>query len=202
MKELFGKIAFTFRLLISPMTPSKLIKLGILAFIFAMGFNAWAAVIGTFIGGIFGAVLQWPLAILAFSATQWCEVEPDLMTLGCESPADNLKKARLAENSPVYAGLLRQDYRDEFGVEAIEIKRSRLTQAIAFSVDAIMCSAAYWPLSVNLWSFLWAPMGVLDFVWWKAIMLVVTVMFTPRILISAMRDGRFKSAKSPSLQEA
>jgi hypothetical protein len=37
-------------------------------------------------------------------------------------------------------------------------------------------------------------------VWWKAIMLFVTVLFTPRILISAMKDGRFKTAKS--LQEA
>ncbi|MEO1148010.1 MAG: hypothetical protein AAFY26_20705 [Cyanobacteria bacterium J06638_22] len=182
-----------FKMLITPMTPTKFVKLGLLALIFNFGFNAWARVLAEFLGW-FG-LLAYPIAIVTFCACQWCECEPELLTIGCEDPGANLKKVKLARNNHVYAGRIRQDLTEEFEVTPDEIERSKRTQAIAFGIDLVMSSAGYWPFAGGLASILLAPLGFFDFDFFNAFMLIVTVFFTPRILISAMLDGRYKAAR-------
>lgn len=205
MKQLLHKIREVIGLLVWPLTVAKLIKLGVLGFIFAANFKAWGDVFGGFIaeiipipfvGGLIGGGLGRILAVLAFIMCQWSEIEPELNSLGCEEPEDNLRKAKLAGENPMYAGLLRQDTNDELvRTSPLEIARSRVPQAIAFLLDLLISGTAWFPFQADLMTLIFAPMGLLDFNLFNAFMLLLTVFGTPRILISAMQDGRIKSAK-------
>lgn len=203
---LWSRIKWVGGLLLWPMTPSKLVKLGLLGLIFSANFNAWGAVFGDFFGSIIpflGGALGQVLAIVAFCFCQWSEVEPDLMSIGCEEPEANLRKAKLAAGSPVYAGMLRQDAVDEFdNVDAVELARAKVTQLFSFAIDGVISGTAWYPFSSSLLALLIAPMGFLDFNLFNLFALITTVFWTPRILISAMKDGRIKSAKKEASHDA
>ena len=205
MRGILGRFGGVMSLLLWPMTPTKLVKLVCLAFIFAANFGAWGDMIGNFIadfipipfiGGLIGGGLGRIVAIVAFTMCQWSEIEPELNSLGCEEPEANLRKAKLASENSMYAGLLRQDMQDELvHTSPLEIARARGPQAIAFGLDMVISGTAWYPFQADFWTLIFAPMGLLDFNIFNVFMLLLTVFGTPRILISAMKDGRIKSAK-------
>ena len=176
------------------MTAQKFAKLGLLAFITAKGFDAWAGVIRPLLPEMLQGVAT-PAAMVMFVMVQYLEAQPDIMNIGCESPASNLRKVRIARRSAVDASLLQQDLLDEYYVEPREKVNAIIAQAFAFGVDFLMCVTGYWPFTASLSEIAIAPMGLLDFNFFNAVMLVTTVFFTPRILVSALKDGRFKKAK-------
>ncbi|HEY9737994.1 MAG TPA: hypothetical protein V6D06_17000, partial [Trichocoleus sp.] len=198
-----GQVGRILGLLITPMTPSKFGKLAVLSFIFLANFRAWGEVISAFAAGLLpgwlgflASMLGGAIAVVGFTLCQWFEAAPEIQTMGCESPDINADRLALGGRSRFHAALLAQDAEDELvTANPVEIVRAKQAQALAFAVDLMISGPAWYPFSAPPLQLLIAPLGFLDFNLFNLFMLLTTVFFTPKILISAIRDGRIKTAR-------
>lgn len=203
MKRIFSALKSIAWMLFVPMTPSKFGKLVVLGIIFALNFQAWGSVVAGFAMsmlpdwmGIPVAGVATLIAAVGFTLCQWFEAAPEVSLMGCETPEVNADRLKLGSRNRFHAGVLAQDAYDELvAVHPVEVVRNKQAQAIAFGVDFVLSGASWYPFSAGPLQLALAPMGFLDFNLFNLAMLITTVFFTPRILISALKDGRIKTAR-------
>lgn len=190
-------------MLFIPMTPSKFGKLIILGLIFFLNFQAWGSVVAGFAMSLLPGWMGIPvagvatvIAAVAFTLCQWFEAAPEISLMGCEAPEVNADRLKLGSRNSFHAGVLAQDAHDELiAVHPVELVRNKQAQAIAFGVDLFLSGTSWYPFSAGPLQLALAPMGLLDFNLINLVILVTTVFFTPRILVSALKDGRLKTAR-------